>query len=150
MIFFKNKKGQYYLFAAMILIVSLFYIANNSSIHFDVSPYESFVLNYNDEAQSVMNTAILQNSNISNALQTYTELIIDFYEGEIGIVFIYSYDGNIYIHNNMGETIVVNNIDVEDVYQTTNHNINIIYDDETFVYTFIEEYNEFKSIISVQ
>ena len=108
-----NKKSQFYMFGAVILISYVFFIvANKSSISTsEVENLEIYLNNYVYEAKIVINNAIYSNENISQELNNYTESYITYAESKnigVGIVSLYSNDNQIFVANYLKDSIMVN------------------------------------------
>ncbi len=133
------------MFASIILISAVFVIvANKSSIA--VEQFEDFTTyreNYIHEAQIVLNNAIYDNKNLSAELISFTEEFISYTETknqDVGIVYLYSFDNNIYVGNYLNEPIIINpgqNLLIEQEKKINfKKTISIKYRNETFSYKF--------------
>lgn len=141
-----NKKSQFYMFGAVILISYVFFIvANKSSISTsEVENLEIYLDNYVYEAKIVINNAIYSNENISQELNNYTESYITYAESkniDVGIVSLYSNDNQIFVANYLKDSITVNTLTpvlnkAEERVVSYNNTITIEYQNETYYYYF--------------
>ena len=141
-----NKKSQFYMFGAVILISYVFFIvANKSSISTsEVENLEIYLDNYVYEAKIVINNAIYSNENISQELNNYTESYITYAESkniDVGIVSLYSNDNQIFVANYLKDSITVNTLTpvlnkAEERVVNYNNTITIEYQNETYYYYF--------------
>ena len=141
-----NKKSQFYMFGAVILISYVFFIvANKSSISTsEVENLEIYLDNYVYEAKIVINNAIYSNENISQELNNYTESYITYAESKnigVGIVSLYSNDNQIFVANYLKDSITVNTLTpvlnkAEERVVNYNNTITIEYQNETYYYYF--------------
>jgi hypothetical protein len=155
------KKAQFYIFTAIIFISIAAMIYSNKS-RFDtdkLADLKEYMGNYDYEAGIVMNNAARNNNNISLALSNYTQSFISYASSrdlDLGILYLYSYDGNIHIVNYLNEPVSITTIGI-----TLNHSletetsftgkISIIYRNETYNYYFFDPFeNEIKTLFIVE
>ena len=108
----KHKGGQFYVFAALIFISFIFFIASNQS-RISLSkedPSQAYLDNYIYEGKIVINYAIRQSINISSALSNFTESFITYTRSkdlDVGILSMYSYQQKIFIVNYLKDPILI-------------------------------------------
>src|SRR3989344_5612716 len=110
-----NRKSQFYLFAAIVLIVSSFVIYSSSSTLSarEVDEFKTYLDNYLYEARVVMNNAIYNNLNVSTTLSNFTEHFISYARNkdlDIGIAFIYSENSKLHIVNYLNQPLLISSI----------------------------------------
>ena len=112
-----QKKAQFYFFAALILIGFVFAIVSNKSniSKRNTRKYENYLENYEEEANIVINNAVYENKNISYELRNYTEYFISYTDSkslDIGLAYLYSDDGYIYIVNYLNQPFLITPSDI--------------------------------------
>ncbi len=106
------KKSQFYMFAAVLLILAVFLIVMNKP-YVNISRLEdlqAFLDNYVYEAHIVLNNAVFYNKNASEALMNATEEFIEYAEAknlELGIATIFSMNGKVGIVNYINEPLLI-------------------------------------------
>jgi len=141
-----NKKSQFYIFAAVIFISAVFLIVMNSS-SVTVTRLEGITDlrdNYIYEAKIVIDNSVYNNQDISDSLANYTEEYLNYADSRelnLGIVYLYQYNGRIYIVNYINEPINIPTIDVtlqleEEVATDYIEEIAVSYQNETYYYNF--------------
>ncbi|PLW79524.1 hypothetical protein C0585_07305 [Candidatus Woesearchaeota archaeon] len=153
----KNKKGQFYILTAVILISVLFSIIQASKIDLSTSKLaESNTKKlYEKEAKTIINNALYENLNATTELERFTFNFMQ-YKSEknekINLLYIYKDDDTILISNKLGANVTIDSsIQIENnkyIYQDNNNqDIEIAFEDNTYNILF-EGYNkEFRSIM---
>jgi hypothetical protein len=140
-----NKKSQFYLFAAIILIGGyLAIVANKPTITLDNAPeFQIMRDNYLHEAKIIMNRAIYRNTNITQELVPFTEEFIKYAANkdiDIGVLILYSYDRRIFIVNYLNEPVIISgNIPVnphEEYSMGLSPEVSVAFHDEVYKYNF--------------
>ena len=141
-----NKRAQFYMFAAIILISFVFVIvSNNSNISkTNTKKYQTYLDNYKEEAIIVINNAVYENKNISYELRNYTEYFISYATGkdlDIGLTYLYSNNNYIYIVNYLNYPVLINpfGINLEknnEVKVNFNETIVVKYHNESYYFYF--------------
>jgi hypothetical protein len=158
-----NRKSQFYMFAALIFISTLFFgIASISQIRIrEKEDFQNYRDNYLYEARIVINNAVREHHNISAQLRDYTEAFIRYGDErnlELGIVYIYSRNQTMYIVNYLKETILISTESYNGALEpgqesvlAFEHELWIDYEDEKYYYSFLGPYEtEIKALFVKQ
>ncbi|MBT5021984.1 hypothetical protein HOK51_00925 [Candidatus Woesearchaeota archaeon] len=77
--FFKNKKGQYYLFTAVILIVyAMLILRPNVGLDNPNNKLEKMKQNFEIETVTVINNALISGENVTKELDLFTDEFVDY------------------------------------------------------------------------
>ncbi len=151
-----KRKAQFYAFAGIILIFSVFLIVSSrpSIVITDFQEYQSYLDNYLYEGRNVMNNAILNNYNITTVLVNYTKYFIEYTNKKdlsMSLGAFYSKDNKIYIVNYLKDSLLINttiitaNGTAEMQYTDT---LEVDYRNQTYYFYFKEPYGtELKALL---
>jgi hypothetical protein len=115
--------------------------------------------NYEYESNIVMNYAIRNNQNISSALSNFTLEFIDYAKEKdlwLGILYLYSYKGNIHIVNYLNEPVYIttsgialnNSLETETVFS---EKITVKFRNESYAYYFDDPFeSDIKTLFSLE
>ena len=153
-----SNKGQFYFFAAIILISFVFAIASSKPkiSKTNSENYQNYLDNYKEEAYVVINNAVYENKNISYELRNYTEYFISYTDTKalnMGLIYMYSNSGYIYIVNYLNQPVLINpsDISLEKNHETRidfNESITLRYQNESYNFYFSRSDEiEFRTLI---
>jgi len=153
-----SNKGQFYFFAAIILISFVFGIASSKPkiSKTNIENYENYLNNYKEEAYVVINNAVYENKNISYELRNYTEYFISYGDSKdlnIGLIYMFSNLGYIYIVNYLNQPVLINpsGITLQTNHETRvnfNESITLKYQNESYNFYFSRSDEiEFRTLI---
>ena len=146
-----NRKSQFYLFGALLLI-SLVYAATSNKSEISTSKIDNsqeFFNNYIYEAKIIINNAIYSNKNISYELRNFTEYFIsygDYKDTSFGILYSYSFNNNLYIVNYLNQSILISTLGItiipgQEIVTEFKNNIVLNYFDEKYYFNFSSPYD---------
>lgn len=152
----KNKKAQFYILTAIILISLLFGIAKTTTkITKKNTENMNIQLMYEVESKNIINNAIYESKNETIELEAFTKTFIKHYDNkniEVKILYLYKDDNQITISNRLGQKITINPLDIElnntQIITITKINLTIGFESgNEYQYDFDNSPKEFKSLI---
>jgi len=107
-----NKRAQFYILAAVILIGAVAIIVSNKSTLSlkKIENYRHVLDNYIYEGKIVINNAVRDEKNISEEMRDYTEAFIEYLnkrDMNSGIIFLFSRENKIHVVNYLNQKIQV-------------------------------------------
>jgi len=147
----KNKKAQFYIITAIVLIATVFlYSSTQTETPKHQNTFHEISENYFNEAPYVLNAALLTSENLNEKMENFTINFINYAKSrniKMGIIYLYSIGNIITMGNFMKETATFENTDL---FENTTAQFNLT---ENFtvslgnnVYYFNMSKNEFKAI----
>ncbi len=145
------------MFGAILFITSVFviYTSRSGLVLKEIGAFENYRDNYLYEGLNVLNNAIYEKSNLSDAMRNYTFSFLEFAQsnnGNIGLVFLFSRENRIYVNNFINEPIIVQEINtinyLEEKVIDYEDTISLNYHNETYSYIFtMPEKTELKVLL---
>ena len=137
-----DKKGQFYIFASIVLSTVIFFTVINRIVLQDADKEFNYVYeNYIYEANKVINNAVFSQSNISNQFSNYTLDFIEYIKSknsDMGISYMLIFQNDIRIVNYLNGPIYYNRqylIEKSDQRLFRNAgNFSIVYNNRTYYY----------------
>ena len=106
-----SKKGQFYIFTALILSVASFVLIQSGSFNADSrDDFDILVDNYVHEGKNIINNALYEDKEVFLELQRYTDSFGDFANSKninLNILFMYIHNDKVNIKNQLGKSVVV-------------------------------------------
>jgi hypothetical protein len=104
----KNKKGQFYIFIAILLITYVLTISPpRAAPKKPVPVFKQLHQNYVFEAPKAINAAIYDNANLSERFMNFSDAFVDYSKGRearFGLLYLLAYEDGLDVKNYLSET----------------------------------------------
>ncbi len=151
MILIKNKKAQFYIITAIVLIATVFlYSSAQTETPKRQNTFREISENYFKEAPYVLNSALQNSENLNEKMENFTRSFISYAKSrnaDMGIIYIYSINNTITMGNFMKETAAFGSTDLlANETRTFNLTAAFTVSLNSNIYHFNISNNEFKSV----
>ena len=145
----KGKQGQFYIFIAILLIVSAFAITRPAPLLQEKrDAFKELYQNFITESAVAVNSALYDDSNVSERYQTFADEYADYAKTKspkFGFMYILR-DGNVMVvGNKLGLSVNLSftkstvNVDSDALHTTTPQNLSIIVDDTQYDFDIVSD-----------